>query len=561
MRDVVLCGLMALLAAATFAQNAGRDPARGTAAISGVVRDAASGRPLADAVVSLRAAGGGKSEPSQQFTDEKGRFVFANLAGGQRYLLTAGKPGFLEGTIGGIATPGLRPPIELADGEWVADADISLTSFGGLSGTVTDDLGLPLAGVRVHALPVIPVAGRRRVILGPFTETDDRGRYRISELPPGRYLTMAPRSIYDVAFSMPLANLDAAPILDAGQELSGVDLRLTYAEGHSVSGVLQAPPKGLPAFAPLSLLAADREHLGFQFAVATTRAEADGTFRFTNVPDGAYLLLSGRPIALPAELDPLNLHGIPTRAGLAVVSHAGSPPDGGWRTRVDVGGADVSGLDVPFQLTGSLTVLVVPELDPAFPAPAGDPGVVLEPASGNLSLAPPSYDRQASTPASHVYRGILPVRYVVRTGSQGWTIKSAVAGGRDITHIGLDAGAGPVSAVTVTLTNAAPVLTGTVQTGRGRAQAAVLLFPVERDRWLDYGLAFDRMAVVMTSLAGQYRIADVPAGSYHVVAIAPARADQWRDPDFLARASSVAAIVTLDWGRTTTQELQVVDVR
>jgi hypothetical protein len=69
------------------------------------------------------------------------------------------------------------------------------------------------------------------------------------------------------------------------------------------------------------------------------------------------------------------------------------------------------------------------------------------------------------------------------------------------------------------------------------------------------------MAVVMTSLAGNYRIVDVPAGSYYVVAIAPARADQWRDPDFLARASSVAAIVTLDWGRTTTQELQVVDVR
>jgi hypothetical protein len=559
MRDVVRRALVSLLAVAALPLSAAPQAPRGTAAISGVVRDAASGRPLADAVVSLRAAGVGKSEPSQQFTDETGRFVFTNLAGGQPYLLTASKPGFLEGTIGGIAAPGLRPPIELADGEWVADADISLTSFGGLSGTVTDDLGLPLAGVRVHALPVIPVAGRRRVILGPFTETDDRGRYRISGLPPGRYLTMAPRSIYDVAFSMPLASLDAAPILDAGQELSSVDLRLTYAEGHSVSGVLQAPPKGPRGLASLSLLAADLEDLGFQFAIATTRAGAGGTFTFANVPDGAYTLLSGRSIPMPAEL---NLHGVPTRAGLPLVSHAGSSPDGGWRTRVDLGGADVSGLVVPFQPTGSLTVHLVPELDPAFPTPAGSPGVVLEPASGNLSLASPDYDRQASTATSHVYRGVHPVRYAVRTGNAGWTIRSVVAGGRDITDTGLDARGGmPFSAVTATFTNAAPVLTGTVQSGRGRARAAVLLFPVERDRWLDYGLASDRMAVVMTSLAGNYRIVDVPAGSYYVVAIAPARADQWRDPDFLARASSVAAIATLDWGRTTTQELQVVDVR
>ena len=561
MRSAVVTVLIPLLAAAAFSAGAAEQAERGTAAISGVVRDAASGRPLADAIVSLRAAGAGTAVPSQQFTDENGRFVFVNLAGGQRYLLTAIKPGFLEGTLGGIAAPGLQGAIEPADGQWIAGADISLIAFGALSGTVTDDFGEPLAGVRVRALPVIPVAGRTRVIPGPVTQTDDRGRYRISGLPPGRYLTMAPRSIYDVAFSSPIASLDAAPILEAGQQLSGVDLRLTYSEGYSVSGVLQAPPNGPRGLAPLSLLAADREHLGFPFAVATTRAEPDGTFHFTNVPDGAYLLLSGASMSRPAELDPLNLHGLPTRAGLPPVSHAGSPPDAVWRTRVDVSGADVSGLDVPFHLTGSLTVHLVRELDPALPTPSDTPGVLLEPASGNLSLGSPSYNRQASTPASHVYRGILPIRYAVRTGSSGWTIKSVVAGGRDITHVGFDAGGSAVSALTVTFTNAAPVLTGAVQAGHDRAQAAVLLFPVERDRWLDYGLASDRMAVVMTSLAGDYRIADVPAGSYYVVAIAPARADQWRDPDFLARAASVATIVRLEWGQTTRQELKVVDVR
>src|SRR6185295_13830680 len=53
------------------------DPTTGTAAISGVVKDATTGRPVAGATVSLRRWMGTVSVP-RAVTDPRGRFVFRN---------------------------------------------------------------------------------------------------------------------------------------------------------------------------------------------------------------------------------------------------------------------------------------------------------------------------------------------------------------------------------------------------------------------------------------------------------------------------------------------------
>jgi hypothetical protein len=531
--------------------------AQSAAAISGVVRDAATGRPLADAVVSLHSADGRAQQPSQQFTDDKGRFVFADLRGGQRYGISAARPGFLAGTIGGaFDVPARRPLLELADGQWIQDADISLWPGGSISGLVTDDRGEPVAGVRVHVVPVIHVAGRRRLMIGPGTATDDRGRYRIGRLPPGRYLTMAPPAAHASAFSTPPSGLDTALELPPGGQLTSVDLRLTYAEGHAVSGTVHGPRQN-PAGLALALLPAGLEEIGPQFAVATTRIRADGTFTFGNVPDGEYTLVTAGP-RMPAGVDVLDLHGMSNLTAL-LLHGAGAAHWG--QARVIVQGADVSDVVLAVQPTESLTVRLIVELDPGFPEPTQAPNVALEPAAGGPAVASVRLGRDATTPAPTVFRGILPMGYVFRSGSTGWTIRSVIAGGRDITRAGLDARGGlRISEATVTVTNAGPVLAGRVQSS-GRIAAAVLLFPVERDRWVDHGLNPDRQSIAIASSSGAYRIADVPAGSYYAIAIPHARLDRWRDPDFLARAAGLATVVVLDWGRTTTKDLQVIDVR
>ena len=118
----------------------------------------------------------------------------------------------------------------------------------------------------------------------------------------------------------------------------------------------------------------------------------------------------------------------------------------------------------------------------------------------------------------------------------------------------------PFSSATITLTDAAPRLTGRVTEDRTPpGPVAVLVFPVERDQWMDYGLLPDRIAAVLAQ-HGEYRLPPIPAGAYYVIAVPADRIDAWRDPDFLARASGVATLVRLDWGVTTTQDLKVIDV-
>ena len=70
----------------------------GTAAITGVVVDASTSRPIGGAVVTLEERTAGRSTfASAQVTTPTGRFAFVDLAASDRYVLTSAKPGYLDG--------------------------------------------------------------------------------------------------------------------------------------------------------------------------------------------------------------------------------------------------------------------------------------------------------------------------------------------------------------------------------------------------------------------------------------------------------------------------------
>jgi hypothetical protein len=110
--------------------------ATSTAAISGVVSDAATGRPIAGASVFLSATGPGVEGQlprtwSSRLTDGRGRFVFVGLPSTLRYTVSASHSSYVlaryEGSspAGGTeATTGGSVAIALAEGEWKKDADI-----------------------------------------------------------------------------------------------------------------------------------------------------------------------------------------------------------------------------------------------------------------------------------------------------------------------------------------------------------------------------------------------------------------------------------------------------
>jgi hypothetical protein len=176
-------------------------PPTGTAAISGVVTDAVTGRPIAGAVVSVTgtrvkpvAGVTAASNPRiRLLTDEQGRFVAGDLPGDFNYTVTANRFGYVDGVFGrrGIAGTGSRP-ITLADSQWFRDARVELTPHASISGTVVDEAGEPLVDVRVRAYADIPVAGGKHLATSTSTMTDDHGRLRLPELAPARYLVAVP---------------------------------------------------------------------------------------------------------------------------------------------------------------------------------------------------------------------------------------------------------------------------------------------------------------------------------------------------------------------------------
>src|SRR5579871_1729616 len=183
-------------ATAPIALPGQRIPTSGTGAISGVVFDGATHRPIAGALIYLGITGHGPvGRQSRQITDAKGRFVFVDLPASDSFFMNVTKAGYNDGHSGdsGPVSGGVGSgQIRLADGQWFANANIPLWKPSVIAGTVVDERGEPVVGIRVRVLSRITIAGVPHLAAGAAAVTDDRGRYRIPGLFPGRYIVNVP---------------------------------------------------------------------------------------------------------------------------------------------------------------------------------------------------------------------------------------------------------------------------------------------------------------------------------------------------------------------------------
>ncbi|HVQ42229.1 MAG TPA: carboxypeptidase-like regulatory domain-containing protein [Vicinamibacterales bacterium] len=330
--------------------------------ISGVVVDGTTGEAIPEAVVFLAASPAGPvGGQTRQLTDERGRFAFVQLAGDANYTLSATRFGYLEGGYGRDAMPTdpLRS-IPLKASEWIPNIKVAIWKPGAISGAVRDESGEPAVGVVVRALKRVRIQGRDEFVAGPATRTDDRGRYRIHTLPPGRYLVQIPSVQASVPASAKVGEADerlalrprpaiATEVLDLldvdqanrlaigryavppppangkhfsypvifhpaatsvaeattielkfGDDRQNVDLTLTPVQSVRVSGVVEGPPESLRSLT-LRLLPAGLENLGFGSEAATALVTADGRFTFLNVPAGLYT------VDAPAQISELSI--------------------------------------------------------------------------------------------------------------------------------------------------------------------------------------------------------------------------------------------------------------
>jgi hypothetical protein len=213
--------------------------------IRGHVYASDTGLGVKHADVSLRPTG--RFQPQEVSTDTQGGFQFLNVDPGQ-YTLSCNKSGFVGSSYG--AKNANTPPttFKLSDSQDLKDIDCRMAKGGAITGIVTNDEGDPVVYANVQVMQKTYRRGQVQLQAKASGTTDDRGRYRIFDLSPGRYYVQATRrgagpsatreAAYAAVIYPSAARLQDAQAmtLAAGGEVSGIDMVLRTVQTFSVSG-------------------------------------------------------------------------------------------------------------------------------------------------------------------------------------------------------------------------------------------------------------------------------------------------------------------------------------
>jgi hypothetical protein len=380
--------------------------------------------------------------------------------------------------------------------------------------------------------------------------------------------------VYPAVFFPGVRTASEATAIDInfGDDRTGTDLVLAPVPAVRVSGRLEGFTGPAPALL-LRMLPAGSEQLGVGSEAATTLVEPDGRFTFLQVPTGSYTILAQASVAdlttsnptvrLP---DPPGFPGGPAglgeyegAPGVQYLQRYGSPAAYWGRAPIAVGNFDITNAIVPIHPTVSIRGRAIFTGDTTPPPPTRRLVVNAFPADGDPTLGTPFGFTETDGTFRFSVAGLLGGTYLIR-GFGSFSIVSVISQGRDVLDTGFDASSGrDIDDVVVTLTDRKTALTGLVSDSSGRADAAVLLFPTQRERWTDFGLRPLRFRTTRTN-AGTYRFSTLTAGDYFLIAVEPAKLNEWVNPAFLAAAAPLARRITLKWGDTASQDLTVKDV-
>jgi hypothetical protein len=578
-RTTLVCAALAATSAAPLVLRARpnrQQTQQETVAIRGRVVDAAGGAPVAAAAVTLttRDLASRASETALAETTADGRFSFVRPARAATGTISVQAVGYLPGYLGqlgpqDIAAAGLTVDVLGVNGR---DLEVRLTREGVISGTVRDRSGQPVAAAEAIAFARrYTGAGWRWMASRPRVErTDDRGAYRIDQLPPGEYVVAirqrTPGAQTTYAPSSPRVT-DASVIrIRAGADaVADVDLDRALPDGR-LAGRLTGPSEALAGLT-LRLMRADDSAEVDPYPL-TAESGPDGRFEFAHVAPGAYRLRGWRfpsqPNAFTAGGDfarALTFYG--PRAGVALTP---PPADPTWIVDepVLVESERPTTIDAVLRPAGRVSGRV--RFDGASP-PAGDrlPTIPIEvrPADGrDLGQLPQTRVEKDGT--FHT-AGLPPGDYMIfvrpsAAGISDWTMTSMRVGGREMIGASLPI-QGDVSEVLVTLVDRVTTIAGVVSGARTSAdRMRVIVFPQGRTERSQYFIVPElrRVKQAFVGADGRFTTTVLP-GDYYVAAVDGEIPDTWMTPEFLERLVSDATAVSVALGDS--RQIQVAPAR
>jgi len=486
-------------------------PARDATIASGRIV-AADGRPLAGAEVLLSAPDTPQTQRRATISDVDGayQFVLPQDRGGT-FRITARRPGYVPGIYGQREGFDLGEDATVVAGAVTSDLNITLVRPAVISGRIFDENGDPVEGASVHALTVRRVDGRRRLAGAPGAaqRTDDLGRYRVSGLSGGDYVPIAVVGQItgtNVSIDLPgyattyypgTANPSEEQFVSVrtAQERTGVDFSLVRTKMARIAG--QAfDAEGQPVTGGIALSPSRRSGLVAPIATGA-RVERDGSFEFTNVPTGEYLLQISR-----------HRNGSWNEGETASVL-------------VTVTDADVIGLEVHLSPGSTIAGRIVVE-----------GGGTAEP--GEIEISPIVLDADLSPtfsggPSRALIREDLrfelaglqgPRRLRLVRAPAGYALRAILVNGSDVTDAVLPFGRPNQSLedVEVVLTNRVSEIAGTVVDARGRPATNALAIAFAVDSSLRYARS-RFIAAATCDRDARFHIEGLPPGDYYLASI------------------------------------------
>jgi hypothetical protein len=461
---VVFC-LLAASATAVLAADQANPRDKGFS-LRGQVVDGLSGRPIRSVELRLSDLHWEQAaEPA--VADPQGRFLFSGLAAGE-YILSGDSPETGPVFFDELPEQGLLQTIQIKPEELERVVVFRIMPRIAIGGTVRDEFGDPVEGaiVTFHR----PAWVDRRVILQEVqnTTTDDRGRYRAGRLPPGGYVVCAGGARNGPGATMAATNgpVDFASRrarvytqtcypdaggahpavlkVPAGRQAE-VNLTLVPVPAVSVLGRLRNLPPAGPQVVRLvrdSDFSSDRP--------LSTAAGQDGTFAFRGVLPGHWRL----------EADANWQEPDGTRKSLMA------------RLPIEVGSANLDGIDVPLDPAGVIDVVLHSlegeKISPERVLLGLRPTVAR---SGNMQWAQPD------PPAPFRFSALAAGSYRLVTRTNATTcVESAMMGEQDALHEPVTATPGMTARLDVTVSGDCGEIKGrVVREGKPVPDAKVLL--------------------------------------------------------------------------------------
>ena len=390
--------------------------------------------------------------------------------------------------------------------------------------------------------------------VGEMIQTLDNGLTPPPAAPGARLAAAYPTSFYPAARSSAQATVIT---LGSGEERTAIDLQIKPVAVRRVSGTIIGPA-GPAVSMPVHLTPAGTE-AATGLETAATVTDGAGNFTFLGVPPGDYVL---RVTQVPRPTFPSTTTTIIETGGgsgmMTMSSSAGpaTPPPLStdptfWAVvPLAVGRADISGVAVALRTGVRVNGRV--EFEGTKDRPSGG---ALERIAIQVSTGESRPSRmgiplgRVDATGRFTTAGLPGGKYFVRPieAPAGWTFKSAIVQGRDVSEVAMDLDASDVTGVVITFTDRPTELSGTATGPNGPdAAATVIVFPADDTAFTDSGASPRRLASARTNADGTYKITGLPPGNYYVAAVPDETAADWQDAKFLRSLAAGARQIALD---------------